>query len=97
MQIDDLLQEARKIWGDNKLTLEEIVIRMGVVLGDMNRIARTHQETGSINEAELKKEMGNTIFSMIRWCDDLGLDPKECIVMAQQAQQVYVQQHKNAP
>lgn len=96
MEANNLLSEARHIWGDDKLTLEEIVIRMGVTFGDISRIARTHQETGSIDESDLKKEMGNTIFSMIRWCDDLGFDPNECIELAQQAQVAYVQKHKSS-
>jgi hypothetical protein len=28
MEVDKLLSEARKIWGDDKLTLEEIVLPM---------------------------------------------------------------------
>lgn len=94
MQIEKLLNEARNTWGNDKLTLAEIVIRMGVVLGDMNRLARDQQEGGTVNTLELKKEMGNTIYSMIRWCDDLGFDPQECINLAQQAQLAYVQKHK---
>lgn len=30
-------------------------------------------------KAELKKELGNIIFSTIRFCDDLGFDPEDCI------------------
>lgn len=95
MEVDELLREARKTWGDDKLTLEEIVVRMGVVLGDINRLARDQQEGSTVNELELRKEMGNTIYSMIRWCDDLGFDPKECINLAKQAQLAYVQKHRN--
>jgi len=54
MEVNKLLSEARKIWGDDKLTLEEIVIRMGVVLGDMNRLARDRQE----GSAEKSKDVG---------------------------------------
>ncbi len=93
MEVKELLAEARKTWGNDKLTLEEIVIRMGVVLGDMNRLARDQQEGDAINDLKLKKEMGNTIYSMIRWCDDLGFDPEECINLAKQAQLSYVQKH----
>jgi hypothetical protein len=94
MEINELLNEARKTWGDNKLTLEEIVIRMGVVLGDMNRLARDQQEGNAVDELGLKKEMGNTIYSMIRWCDDLGFDPQECINLAKQAQLTYAQERR---
>lgn len=89
MNIDDLLKDARKTWGQDKIELDKILIRLGVVVGDLHRIARTHQETGVLDEAETKKEMGNIIYSMIRWCDNLGYDPKECISLAKQAQAAY--------
>ena len=37
---------------------------------------------GPHTDEELKKELGNIIFSTIRWCDDLGYDPEECIRLA---------------
>jgi hypothetical protein len=89
--IDELLAEARKIWGDKKLPLEQIIIRHGVVTGDMNRYARDAAEGKPTDEAELKKELGNIIFSTIRWCDDLGYSPEECIELAKQAQRRYKQ------
>lgn len=89
MSIDELLKEARRIWGDDKLTLEEIIIRQGVTIGDVHRYARDTAEGKATDEAELKKELGNIIFSTIRWCDDLGYSPEECIKLAQQAQVAY--------
>lgn len=90
MDIDTLLEAARHIWGDEKLTLDEILVRQGVTVGDISRIARTKSEDKILNDIELKKELGNVIFSMIRWCDDLGYSPKECIELAKQAQIKYV-------
>jgi hypothetical protein len=89
MDIDTLLQEAREIWGDQKLTLEEIIIRQGVTIGDIHRYARDSSEGKVTDEKELKKELGNIIFSTIRWCDDLGYSPAECIELAKQAQKSY--------
>ena len=94
MEVTQLLSEARKIWGDDKLTLEQITIRMGVVQGDMSRLTRYLQEGSSLDEKELKKEMGNIIFSMIRWCDDLGFDPQECVELAKQAQEAYMKKRQ---
>lgn len=94
VDIDDLLQQARKIWGDERLSLEEIIIRLGVVTGDLHRLARDRAEGQSVDEAELKKELGNVLFSTIRWCDDLGLSPTECIELAKQAQINYQQRLK---
>jgi hypothetical protein len=89
MNIKDLLAEARKIWGSKKLSLEEIINRQGVSIGDIHRYARDKVEGQPKEEAELKKEMGNIIFSTIRWCDDLGFDPEECISLAKDAQTKY--------
>lgn len=94
MTIQDLLTQARSIWGDKKLTLEEIVVRQGVAVGDIHRYARDSAEGIKPEEAELKKELGNIIFSTIRWCDDLGYSPEECIELAKQAQIKYTQKLK---
>jgi hypothetical protein len=92
MTIEELLKEARKIWGDDKLTLEEIIVRQGVAIGDIHRYARDKAEGEAADETELKKELGNIIFSTIRWCNDLGYAPEECIKLAQEAQVKYRQQ-----
>ena len=91
MNVNDLLKKAREIWGDQKLTLEEIIIRQGVAIGDIHRYARDKSEGKDVDEVELKKELGNIIFSTIRWCDDLGYSPEECIELAQEAQTAYRQ------
>jgi hypothetical protein len=91
MTIQGLLSEARRIWGNKKLTLEEVIIRQGVTIGDIHRYARDKVEGEAPDEVELKKELGNIIFSTIRWCDDLGYSPEECIELAKQAQVNYKQ------
>lgn len=96
MTIEELLREARKIWGEDRLNLEDMLIVLGVVLGDIHRYARDVSEGKTVDEAELKKELGNVIFSMIRWCDDLGYSPEECIALAKQAQVKY-RQRQNKP
>lgn len=94
MNTDDLLLDGRKIWGKQALTLEEIIIHLNVINGDISRLARDTIDNGQINENELKKEFGNILFSVIRWCDDLGLKPEECIALAKKAQLDYVVEHK---
>jgi hypothetical protein len=89
MEIKQLLIEAREIWGEKKCDLPRIIIRMGKVFGDICRYARNEKPTDAPSEAELKKEMGNMIFSSIRWCDDLGYDPEECVNLAVKAQKEY--------
>jgi len=95
MDIKSLLQKARSIWGDDKLSLEEIIIRQGVAVGDIHRFARDKADGKNVDEDELKKELGNIIFSTIRWCDDLGYSPEECIGLAEQAQIKFSQKLKN--
>jgi hypothetical protein len=89
MEIKQLLINSREIWGDKKCNLLQIIVRMGKVFGDICRYARNEKKTDAVAEDELKKELGNMIFSTIRWCDDLGYDPQECIDLAIIAQKNY--------
>ncbi len=90
MKIENLLNQSREIWGDKKLNLSQVIIRMGKVFGDLCRWERDAIKDRSIHtDEELKKELGNIIFSTIRWCDDLGYDPKECINIAVNCQKKF--------
>jgi len=83
MEIKKLLQQSQEIWGNQKLTLGEIIVRMGKVFGDICRWERNAKKDNDIHtDQELKKELGNIIFCTIRWCDDLGYDPEECLELA---------------
>jgi hypothetical protein len=83
MEIKELLQQAREIWANERLNLSQIIVRLGKVFGDICRYERNApKDIDKHNDAELKKELGNVIFSTIRWCDDLGYDPEECVNMA---------------
>ncbi len=83
MEIKNLLSQGREIWGDQKLTLSQIIPRMGKVFGDICRWERNAlKDRDSHTDEELKKELGNMIFCNIKWCDDLGYDPEECINIA---------------
>lgn len=90
MNIQDLLKEGRGLWGDERRTLPEIIVRLGKILGDLCRYERNAPKDKPFHtEEELKKELGNLIFSTICWCDDLGLDPEACIREAIKAQKVF--------
>ncbi|MFH0951140.1 MAG: hypothetical protein V1765_01565, partial [bacterium] len=90
MEIKNLLQQSREIWGNQKLTLPQIIIRMGKVFGDICRWERNAIKDQEIHtDQELKKELGNMIFSGISWCDDLGYDPEECINLAKECQEKF--------
>ena len=84
MKIKNLLNQGREIWGqDFKMSLSQIIIALGKVFGDVCKWERDAiKDKNSHADEELKKELGNIIFSTIRWCDDLGYDPEECIDIA---------------
>ncbi len=80
MEIKNLLKKSREIWGNEKLSLAKIIVRMGKVFGDICRWERNvKKDFDTHTDEDLKKELGNIIFSTIRWCDDLGYDPEECV------------------
>jgi hypothetical protein len=93
MTIDELLKQARELWPDT-MTEQEIAIAMGVIYGDICRYVRDHSEGKEVDAAEFKKELGNTIFSTIRWCDDMGFTPQECLELAVQSNERYVKKFK---
>lgn len=83
MDLKNLLQTGREIWGNDRLTLSQIIVRLGVGFGDLCRWERAApKDAVNHTDEELKKELGNIIFSTIRWCDDLGYDPEECVKLA---------------
>jgi hypothetical protein len=96
--------QARQIWGNGvaapsvKHDFAGIVLRLMVGVGDLARLARdnghvplddSHGAVAAGVNAELKKELGNIIFSTIRWIDDLGLDVLECLDLAIEAQEKF--------
>ncbi len=94
--INDLLDEGRRIWGDRRMTLPEIVVTMGVVYGDICRVARAgfRSDPVLLVYPELSKEFGNMILSTIRWASDCGLDPNACIDAAINAQEKFAARSK---
>lgn len=89
MTIQELLDQERAIWGDQKQSLEHIYVCMGKTYGDIAKQARNKLENGEIDETELKKELGNMIASTTRWVDDLGFDVEECLQLALKSQRSY--------
>jgi len=94
MNIKNLLEKSRNIWSDERLSLAQIIVRMGKVFGDLCRWERNADKDKNFhNDEDLKKELGNIIFSTIRWCDDLGYDPEECIEIAMKAQEKFAKEN----
>lgn len=96
-----LKTQGRQIWGDDRLALSGVVIRLMVGVGDLARVARTRKTMAELRAEdgveipsdleELKKELGNVVFSTIRWIDDLGLNVLECLDLAIEAQENYAE------
>jgi hypothetical protein len=83
MEIKNLLEQGKEIWEDQKLSLAQIIVRLGKIFGDICRWERNAPKDGNIHtDEELKKELGNLIFCTIIFCDELGYDPEECIQLA---------------
>lgn len=86
--------QGRQIWGGTRHSAPEIAIRLMVGAGDIARLARDDynpHESGAFTQykRELKKELGNILFSTVRWIDDLGLDVLECLDLAIEAQEKF--------
>jgi hypothetical protein len=96
MDINSLKNEARATWGDGRLTLSEIIVRMGVDFGKLCRWERNaDKDRDQHTDAELKRHLGNLLYSLIRWIDDLGYDPEECISLAKDSQKKFADENKN--
>jgi hypothetical protein len=87
--LDDLLRQARAVWGIQPMPLVEIAVALGVVHGDICRQARRQAEGQDVHAEELAKELGNLILSAVRWCDDLGYRVGDCVGLAAEAQASY--------
>ncbi len=90
MEIKDLVKQGREIWGDEKMPLSQIIVRLGKVFGDICRWERNAEKDREMHtDNELKKELGNMIFCGIKFADELGFDPEECINIAIAAQRKF--------
>jgi len=94
MNIKEILKKEKEIW-DIEMQLSDIIPAMGKVFGDICRWQRDATKDKNLHtEEELKKELGNIITSTIRWCDNLGYDPEDCIKSAIKAQEKFVMKEK---
>ena len=94
MKIKDLSLKAREILGEEKLPLAQIIVRLGKVFGDICRWERNAEKNRDTHtDEELKKELGNLIFSSIKFCDELGFDAEDCVNKAIEVQEKYVREN----
>lgn len=92
--VEVLLAFGRRIWGNGTLPLAEIIVRAGVTMGDLCRVARRADKDAHRGTTDAQREMGNMVFSFIRWCDDCGLDPVRCIEEAIEAQKKFAAENE---
>jgi hypothetical protein len=90
MEIKELNKLGQVIWKDEKNNLSRVIVKLGKIFGDICRWERNAKKDKKTHtNKELKKELGNIIFSTIRFCNDLGYDPEECIREAIESQKKF--------
>lgn len=92
--LSEVQAEARVIWGEPRMGLEEVAVAAACVLGHLSRQARAQQEGRPVDWEAVAKELGNMALSTVRWIDDLGLSVDECIDLALAAQRRYVEERE---
>ncbi|MBI2484950.1 hypothetical protein HYW18_02255 [Candidatus Uhrbacteria bacterium] len=94
MTIQEILSLEKEIWKEQNLTLPEMIIRHGVTMGDLCRIARRANKDSALQTPEeLQKELGNLITSSVRFCADLGFDPDVCVERSLECQRKFVREN----
>jgi hypothetical protein len=96
MELNDLVRRARELW-PTVTDEQEMAIALGVIYGDICRYVRDHQEGKEVDETELKKELGNLIFSTLRRIDDRGFSAQECMKLAIEANERYAKKFQGHP
>ena len=90
MTIKDLENKAQEIWGDEKLSLAQIIVRLGKIYGDICRYERNSIKDKDLHtDDELKKEFGNLIFCSVKFAKELGYSAEECVELAVKAQEKF--------
>lgn len=82
--------QARQIWGDRRLKLRDMALECAVFSGNVARAAYGDIELSDLMRQKLKVNLGNILFSAIRWIDDLSFDPLECLYLAIESQEKVV-------
>lgn len=87
MEIKQISEKTKEIWQDEKLSLSQIIVILGKVFGDICRWERNYEKDKLTHtDNDLKKELGNLIVCGIKFSEELGYDPEECIKLALESQ-----------
>ncbi len=87
MEIKEISKQTKEIWQDEKLSLSRMIVVLGKVFGDICRWERDYvKDKNSHTDNDLKKELGNLIVCGIKFSENLGYDPEECIRLALESQ-----------
>jgi len=100
LSVAGVLSAGRAIWGDERLGLSEVIVRLGVNVGKLCRVARNASkdyrgvEADVARARDLELAMGHLIVSLIRWADDLDIDVEEAILQALFAQHDFAKKNE---
>jgi len=79
--------QGRQIWGHaNKWPFTKVLQELMLHVQGLTHGA--FREGTSQRQQEIKLELGCLILSTVRWIDDLGFDPLECLDLAAGAQEL---------
>lgn len=91
MAIRTLWSVGRSIWHNWPTSdLTQIAICLAVLESDISREARAQTEGDQPNMNRVGHELSSLVLSILRWMDDLGLNPHEYMKKAIAAQQKFV-------
>jgi hypothetical protein len=87
--------QGRQIWGTESTPLFEMALWLRVSAEVLARLSRDFPDRPMVASArdvdagriKLQRELGDIIFSAIRWIEDLGFDARECLDFAIEAQE----------
>lgn len=89
--IRTLLSLGRSIWHNwPVMELTQVAICLAVIEGDVSRQAQAKEEGGEPDMELVGQELGNLLLSIMRWMDDLRLNPHDYMHKAIVAQRKYV-------
>ena len=89
--------QARQVWGTKPISLSGMALWLWVSAEVLERLSRDFPDRPMVASArdvdagriKLQRELGDIIFSAIRWIDDLGFDARECLDLAIEAQEKF--------
>lgn len=87
METREISKYTKEIWGSEKMELSKVIVIIGKVFGDICCWERNYaKDVNTHTDDDLKKELGHLIVCGIKFSEQLGYDPEECIQLALESQ-----------